>query len=45
MKTKQQRMEAQMDELLRCCDALAARLTAFTLLDATFHQILAAGRQ
>jgi hypothetical protein len=42
MKTSQQRIVAKVDELMRWCDALEARLTATTLLDATLHQILAA---
>jgi hypothetical protein len=45
--TKQQRIVAKVDELLRWCDALEARLTAAqttaaTLLDTTLHQILSA---
>jgi type I restriction enzyme S subunit len=44
---EQQRIVAKVDELLRWCDALEARLTAARttathLLDATLHQILAA---
>ncbi len=44
---EQQRIVAKVDELLRWCDALEARLTAAQttathLLDATLHQILAA---
>jgi type I restriction enzyme S subunit len=44
---EQQRIVAKVDELLRWCDALAARLTAAqtaaaSLLDATLHQILTA---
>jgi len=44
---EQQRIVAKVDELMRWCDALEARLTAAqttaaTLLDATLHQILAA---
>jgi len=44
---EQQRIVANVDELLRWCDALAARLTAAQttatyLLDATLHQILVA---
>ena len=44
---EQQRIVAKVDELLRWCDALEARLTAAQttatlLLDATFHQILTA---
>ena len=47
---EQQRIVAKADELLRWCDALAARLTAAQtnaehLLDATLHQILNAGTQ
>ena len=43
---EQQRIVAKVDELMRWCDALEARLTAArttatTLLDATLHQILA----
>jgi hypothetical protein len=45
MKREQQRIVANVDELLRWCDALEARLTAAqttaaALLDATLHQIL-----
>jgi hypothetical protein len=45
MKHEQQRIVAKVDELLRWCDALEARLTAAqitaaTFLDATLHQIL-----
>ena len=44
---EQQRIVAKVDELLRWCDALEARLTAAqstaaALLDATLHQILVA---
>jgi len=44
---KQQRVVTKVDELLRWCDALEARLTAARataahLLDATLHQILTA---
>lgn len=39
---EQQRIVAKVDELLRWCDALEARLTATHLLDATLHQILTA---
>jgi type I restriction enzyme S subunit len=44
---EQQRIVAKVDELLRWCDALEARITAAQttathLLDATLHQILAA---
>jgi type I restriction enzyme S subunit len=44
---EQQRIVAKVDELMRWCDALEARLTAARttathLLDATLHQILAA---
>ena len=44
---EQQRIVAKVDELMRWCDALEARLTtaqttAATLLDATLHQILTA---
>ena len=44
MKTEQQRIVAKVDELMRRCDALEARLTAAQttathLLDATLHQI------
>ena len=44
---EQQRIVAKVDELLRWCDALEARLTAAQttaehLLDATLHQILTA---
>ena len=44
---EQQRIVAKVEELLRWCDALEARLTAARttaehLLDATLHQILAA---
>jgi len=43
---EQQRIVAKVDELMRWCDALEARLTAARttathLLDATLHQILA----
>ena len=45
--SKQKRIVAKVDELMRWCDALEARLTAAQnhatqLLDATLHQILAA---
>ena len=45
--SEQQRIVAKVDELLRWCDALEARLTAAQttathLLDATLHQILTA---
>ena len=44
---EQQRIVAKVEELLRWCDALEARLTAARttaehLLDATLHQILTA---
>jgi hypothetical protein len=47
MKTSQQRIVAKVDELMRWCNALEARLaaarsTATALLDATLHQILTA---
>jgi type I restriction enzyme S subunit len=46
---EQHRIVAKVDELMRWCDALEARLTAAQttaehLLDATLHQILAAPR-
>jgi hypothetical protein len=45
MKDNQRGIVAKVDELMRWCDALEARLTAAqtaaaTLLDATLHQIL-----
>jgi hypothetical protein len=44
--TEQQRIVAKVEELMRWCDALEARLTAAQttathFLDATLHQILA----
>jgi hypothetical protein len=39
---QQHLLVAKVDELMRWCDALATRLTAAHLLDATLHQILAA---
>jgi addiction module RelE/StbE family toxin len=47
---EQQRIVAKVDELMRWCDALEARLTAAQttaehLLDATLHQILSAPRE
>jgi hypothetical protein len=47
IKPKTLRIMAMVDELMRWCDALEARLTAAQttaaqLLDATLHQILAA---
>ncbi len=44
-RAEQQRIVAKVDELMRWCDALEARLTATCttaahLLDATLHQIL-----
>jgi type I restriction enzyme S subunit len=44
---EQQRIVAKVDELMRWCDALEARLTAAqtsaaALLDATLHKILSA---
>ena len=45
MSRRKQRIVAKVDELMRWCDALEARLTAAQttathLLDATLHQIL-----
>ena len=47
LRAEQQRIVAKVDELMRWCNALEARLTAAqttaaALLDATLHQILAA---
>jgi type I restriction enzyme S subunit len=47
MSTEQKRIVAKVNELMRLCDALDARLTAAQttathLLDATLHQILTA---
>lgn len=47
MKSRHEWIMTQLEELLRWCDALEARLTAAQttathLLDATLHQILAA---